>query len=57
MLEIKSPVYPDERGCFTESHNVKTWADQGFRETFVQDNMSLSAKATLLKDAALFGAS
>ena len=47
VLEIKSPVYTDDRGYFTESHNAKTWAKQGFTETFVQDNLSLSAKGTL----------
>ncbi len=47
VLEISSPVFSDERGYFTESHNTKTWAAQGFNEKFLQDNLSLSAKGTL----------
>jgi dTDP-4-dehydrorhamnose 3,5-epimerase len=47
VLEIESPVHRDGRGYFTELDNTATWGDAGFRETFVQDNMSFSAKGTL----------
>ncbi len=47
VMLVESSVYADERGFFTETHNVKTWAEEGFHETFVQDNLSLSAKGTL----------
>ena len=47
VLEIESPVFRDDRGYFTEVHNAGAWAEAGFDHTFVQDNMSVSAKGTL----------
>ncbi len=47
VLEIHTPVFSDGRGFFSESYNRDTWAAAGFQETFVQDNVSLSAKGVL----------
>ena len=47
VLEIRSPVFGDNRGYFTEIHNASAWAAAGFDRTFVQDNVSVSAKGTL----------
>ena len=47
MLEIWSQVFRDDRGYFTEVYNASTWAAEGFDQSFVQDNMSVSAKGTL----------
>ena len=47
VLEIHAPVFADGRGFFTESYNRQTWADAGFHEQFVQDNLSLSGKGVL----------
>lgn len=47
VLEIESQVFRDGRGYFTEVHNAKAWAEAGFSHTFVQDNMSVSARGTL----------
>lgn len=47
VLEICTPVFTDRRGFFSESYNRDTWAEAGFQETFVQDNISLSAKGVL----------
>ncbi|MFA5957647.1 dTDP-4-dehydrorhamnose 3,5-epimerase [Hyphomicrobium sp.] len=35
----------DSRGYFSEIYNAQALAEAGVRETFVQDNLSLSAKA------------
>lgn len=40
-------MHRDGRGYFTELFNTATWGEAGFVQTFVQDNMSLSAKGTL----------
>lgn len=47
VLEIHSPVFSDARGFFSESYNQDTWLAAGFRETFVQDNISLSSRGVL----------
>ena len=47
VLELHIPVFSDARGFFSESYNQETWATVGFRETFVQDNVSLSSKGVL----------
>ena len=44
---IASRIFRDDRGYFTELHNAKTWAEAGFDRSFVQDNMSVSARGTL----------
>ena len=47
VLAAKVGLFRDQRGFFTETYSINTWEEQGFHETFVQDNMSLSAKGTL----------
>ena len=47
ILEASVMLANDARGFFTEVYNQDTWHAQGFTETFVQDNLSLSAKGTL----------
>ena len=47
VVEIVAPVFADERGFFTEAYNRERWAEAGFHEQFVQDNLSLSAKGVL----------
>jgi dTDP-4-dehydrorhamnose 3,5-epimerase len=47
VLEVEAKVFPDDRGFFTETYNRDTWAAQGFEETFLQDNLSLSKAGTL----------
>jgi dTDP-4-dehydrorhamnose 3,5-epimerase len=37
----------DDRGFFSETYSQAAWAEQGFEEMFVQDNLSLSARGTL----------
>lgn len=44
---IESQIFRDDRGYFTELYNAKAWAEAGFDHSFVQDNMSVSAKGTL----------
>lgn len=47
VLAIESQIFRDDRGYFTELYNAKAWAEAGFDHSFVQDNMSVSAKGTL----------
>jgi dTDP-4-dehydrorhamnose 3,5-epimerase len=47
VLTIESRVFRDDRGYFTELYKQPTWAEAGFHEVFVQDNMSRSSKGTL----------
>lgn len=47
LLIVKTGVFGDERGYFSESHSTMMWHEAGFDETFVQDNLSKSAKGTL----------
>lgn len=47
VLEVRVPVYRDERGFFTELYVENIWRDLGFAPTFVQDNLSLSGKGVL----------
>ena len=47
VLVVKSGIFHDERGFFTETHSQKMWSEGGFDEVFVQDNLSRSAKGTL----------
>jgi dTDP-4-dehydrorhamnose 3,5-epimerase len=37
--------FPDERGWFSETYNARKLAEHGIRETFCQDNQSLSRAA------------
>jgi dTDP-4-dehydrorhamnose 3,5-epimerase len=47
VLIITSEKHRDERGFFMETYSKDKWAKEGFNETFVQDNLSLSSKGTL----------
>ncbi len=47
ILEVTATVHADNRGFFSEIYNQDVWQEAGFRETFVQDNLSLSGKGVL----------
>lgn len=47
LLLITPTIYPDERGYFFESFNSGKFGAAGLKETFVQDNESLSNKGVL----------
>lgn len=47
VLEIYVTHFTDERGFFSEAYNQGSWAYAGFKETFVQDNLSLSQRGVL----------
>ena len=47
VLVVETGIFRDHRGFFTETYSKKVWEDAGFKESFVQDNLSLSAKGTL----------
>lgn len=44
---VKTGCFEDARGFITELHSEPVWAARGFREGFVQDNLSQSAKGVL----------
>ena len=47
VLEVHTGLVEDERGSFSESYSAEMWSRAGFKETFVQDNLSRSARGTL----------
>ena len=47
LLIVKTGDFHDDRGFFSESYSRDMWAEAGFAETFVQDNLSKSKKGTL----------
>lgn len=47
VLFVVSPLFRDNRGYFTEIHSKPNYEAAGFHETFVQDNLSLSATGTI----------
>jgi dTDP-4-dehydrorhamnose 3,5-epimerase len=47
LLIIKPQVFADSRGFFLESWNARRYRDAGINATFVQDNLSFSARGTL----------
>ena len=47
LLVLEPKVFEDERGYFFESFNKKKLEDIGIKESFVQDNESLSNKNVL----------
>jgi len=47
ILEIETGIFRDHRGFFSETYNIDVWTEQGFADTFVQDNLSQSAKGVL----------
>ena len=44
---VRTRVFQDERGWFTESYNRAAFEAAGIKETFIQDNHSASARGTL----------
>ena len=46
-LIIEAKVFPDHRGCFYESFNIKKLLKLGINNNFVQDNVSESKKGVL----------
>lgn len=49
LLSVKTDIYDDNRGWFTESYNSKKFAGNGVDMEFIQDNYSLSIKKGTLK--------
>ncbi len=47
VIVIEPKVYPDPRGYFYESYQKKLFVQSGIRDTFVQDNVSSSARGVL----------
>src|SRR5688500_9591701 len=47
LVLLRTKVFRDGRGWFTESYNRETFRRAGIDETFVQDNHSHPAKHTL----------
>ncbi len=47
LLIIQPDVFPDERGYFFESYNLKKFQVNNIETNFVQDNISKSRKGTL----------
>ncbi len=44
---VETGIFHDHRGFFSEFHSVPMWEKAGFVDTFVQDNLSQSAKGVL----------
>lgn len=47
LLIVKTGVFHDDRGFFSESYSRDMWKAAGFELPFVQDNLSKSKKGTL----------
>ena len=47
LLEIKGPVFSDDRGYFFENYNETRFRDEGLPTNFRQDNFSRSKKGTV----------
>ncbi len=47
VIVVQPDVYRDARGFFLESYHARKYSEGGIRETFVQDNHSLSGRGTL----------
>lgn len=47
LLVITSEIHSDERGFFMETYKKSDFHEAGFREIFVQDNISMSKKGTI----------
>ena len=41
---LKNQIYEDNRGIFQETYNKDLFASNGFKDNFVQDNLSFSKK-------------
>lgn len=49
VLLVKTRVFADDRGWFTETWNRQRWAEAGLDVAFVQDNHSLSRQVGVLR--------
>ena len=47
VLEVRTGIFNDDRGFFSESYSKPMWAEAGFEHVFVQDNLSKSRRGTL----------
>lgn len=47
VLIVEPEVFGDHRGFFLETYHAKNFAEQGLKQTFVQDNHSRSSKNIL----------
>jgi len=47
LIIIEPDVFQDNRGFFMETHHQNRYAEHGFNDVFVQDNLSYSIKGTL----------
>lgn len=47
LFIIEPQVFKDERGYFYESYNIDKFKEAGIRDTFIQDNQSLSQKGAI----------
>ena len=46
-LIVETNLFPDHRGCFYESFNIKKLSELGIKNNFVQDNVSESKKGVV----------
>lgn len=47
ILVIEAKAFHDDRGFFMESYHMENFEDNGFKEKFVQDNLSKSKRGVL----------
>ncbi|MBV6438513.1 MAG: dTDP-4-dehydrorhamnose 3,5-epimerase [Haliscomenobacteraceae bacterium CHB4] len=47
LIVFEPRIFPDERGYFFESYNLRTWEEAGIRMNFVQDNQARSTRGVL----------
>src|SRR6266852_6402324 len=47
VYELRPLIHRDSRGAFLESYHLTKFADLGIKETFPQDNHSISSRGTL----------
>ncbi|MFH1826132.1 MAG: dTDP-4-dehydrorhamnose 3,5-epimerase [bacterium] len=47
IVVVEAKAFSDQRGFFMESFNVSNFANEGFHEQFVQDNLSRSKKGVV----------
>src|SRR5712675_2321333 len=47
IYELRPHIYRDSRGSFLESYHYTKFADLGIKDTFLQDNHSISSRGTL----------
>jgi dTDP-4-dehydrorhamnose 3,5-epimerase len=47
VVVVETGIVTDERGFFSETWSAQAYGEQGFHQTFVQDNLSCSRRGTL----------